>query len=138
MREIKKLQMALLCPALLVLAALPASPAGHCDGNPGSAWCQAKTIFVCARSGFMREVELERAIVQKPEFTKTGLQITRNRNDADLVLEVRRKPFTSQFTISVIDRRRQVLIGSDRSNSIGGHIEPKLANDFIKMLRANR
>ncbi|QOY88058.1 hypothetical protein [Paludibaculum fermentans] len=128
----------MLCPALLLLAALPAKPAGHCDSNPETAWCQAKTIFICARSGFMREAELERAIIQKPEFAKTGLVITRTQKDADLVLEVRRKPFTSQFTISVIDRRRQLLLGSDRSNSIGGHIEPKLANDFVRMLRANR
>ncbi|MBN9663042.1 MAG: hypothetical protein J0H49_32890 [Acidobacteria bacterium] len=138
MREFKKLQTALLCPALLALAALPARSAGPCDSNSESAWCRAKTIFICARSGFMREAELERAIVQKPEFAKSGMLITRNRKNADLVLEVRRKPFTSQFTLSVIDQRRQILIGSDRSNSIGGHIEPKLANDFMKMLRANR
>ncbi|MGJ5818668.1 hypothetical protein [Paludibaculum fermentans] len=138
MRQFKNLRWALLSPFLIAISALPAKPAGHCDANPVSPWCRAKTIFICSRSGYMREAELERAILQKPEFVKTGLVITRDMNSADLVLEVRRKAFTSQFTLSVIDRRAQLLIGSDRSNSIGGHIEPKLANDFIKMLRANR
>ncbi|MGC4048875.1 MAG: hypothetical protein QM757_05055 [Paludibaculum sp.] len=138
MRDLRNLQRVLLCPVLMALAVVPARSAGHCDANSKGAWCEAKTIFICARSGFMREAELERAIIQKPEFTQTGLIITRQQKNADLVLEVRRKPFTSQFTLSVIDRKHQTLLASDRSNSIGGHIEPKLANDFIKMLRANR
>lgn len=125
---------------VLIVLFLSASAwaATPCEARPESTWCAARTIYVNARSGFMRESELERGILQRPEFIQSGLAITRDRKDADLVLEVRRKPFTSQFTLTVIDQRRHEVLASDRANSIGGHIEPKLAKEFVRILKQHR
>ncbi|WP_321471766.1 hypothetical protein [uncultured Paludibaculum sp.] len=132
------MRLVLPCLAVLVLSAVPARPAGHCETNPESPWCTAKTIYVDSRSGFMRETELERGILQIPEFARSGLKVTRMSQGADLVLEVRRKAFTSQFTLTVVDQRSHIVLASDRANSIGGHIEPKLAKEFVKMLKNYR
>lgn len=122
--------------ALLFAASVQA--ATPCEEHPESTWCVARTIFVHARSGFMRETELERSILLRPEFIQSGLQITRERRDADLVLEIRRKPFTSEFTLTVIDQHRKIVLASDHANSLGGHIEPKLAKEFARMLKRYR
>lgn len=121
--------------AKLLVVALASMLAAWCGDGP---WAAAKTVFVASHSGFLREAEVERELLKDPYWNQSGLMLTRDRTKADLVLEVRRKAFTSSFTVTVVDRRTQAVLASERSNSIGGHVEPKLARDFVKMLKAHR
>lgn len=120
----------MLVPAMVAVAALA--------WGAQSPWVSAQTVYVESHSGFLREAEVERELLKDAVWTKSGMTLTRDRTKADLVLEVRRKAFTSSFTVTVVDRRTQAILASERSNSIGGHIEPKLAKDFAKMLKAHR
>ncbi len=98
----------------------------------------AKTVFVEPKSDYLNGTALERELVKHPEFNQLGLLVVRNHRDADLILEVYRKKWTTRFTITAIDRHTRALVSSCQESSIGGDVEPKLAKCFIKQAKAAR
>jgi hypothetical protein len=56
--------------------------------------------------------------------------------DADLVIEVGRKLFTTSFVYSVIDTKTNRVVASGRVNSIGGTVEGKITDSLIKKPKA--
>jgi hypothetical protein len=77
-------------------------------------------------------------LLQQEEFQQWGLVITREESDADLIIEVGRKVFTTSFIYSVIDPKNKRVVASGRVNSIGGTVEGKITSSFMKKLRSVR
>lgn len=98
----------------------------------------AKTVFIQPKSDYMNREALERELVKHPEFNHLGLLVVRDKDEADLILEVYRKKWTTRFTITAVDARTGALVASCQESSIGGEIEPKLAKCFIKQAKAAR
>ncbi len=98
----------------------------------------AKTVYVQPKSYYMNREALERELVKHPEFNQLGLLVVRNKKEADLILEVYRKKWTTRFTITAIDARTGTLVASCQESSIGGDVEPKLAKCFIKQAKRER
>jgi Protein of unknown function (DUF1566) len=98
----------------------------------------AKTVFIYPKSDYMNREALERELVKHPDFNQLGLLVVRNEIEADLILEVYRKKWTTRFTITAMDRRSLALVSSCQESSIGGDVEPKLAKCFIKQAKAAR
>jgi len=98
--------------------------------------CTARIIYLNIRSEYINSEALERELLKRPEFRRWGMAITRNKENAELIIEVTRKKFSTRFTISVIDPDTNLIIASDSDTSIGGTIEPKLASKFIKQVKA--
>ena len=98
----------------------------------------AKTVFIQPKSDYMNREALERELVKHPEFNQLGLLVVRDKEAADLILEVYRKKWTTRFTITAVDARTGALVASCQENSIGGDVEPKLAKCFIKQAKAAR
>lgn len=98
----------------------------------------AKTVFIQPKSDYMNREALERELVKHPEFNQLGLLVVRDKEEADLILEVYRKKWTTRFTITAVDARTGALVASCQENSIGGDVEPKLAKCFIKQAKAAR
>lgn len=111
---------------------LPASP----HQNAKEILRAAKTIYIVAKSDYMNREALERELVKHPEFNALGLLVVRDKEEADLLLEVYRKKWTTRFTVSALDARTKALVASCQESSIGGDIEPKLATCFIKQAKA--
>ncbi|MGH9840235.1 MAG: hypothetical protein ACREEM_15745 [Blastocatellia bacterium] len=57
---------------------------------------------------------------------------------ADLIVEIRRKSFTTRFVFTVIEPDTQQVVTSDKASSLGGEIEPDLAGLLIKKFKAAR
>lgn len=98
----------------------------------------ARTVFIQSKSDYMNREALERELVKHPEFNQLSLLVVRDKRDADLVLEIYRKKWTTRFTITAIDARTRALVASCQESSIGGDVEPKLAKCFIKQAKAAR
>jgi hypothetical protein len=98
----------------------------------------ARTIFIRSKSVYFKPSTLENSLLRRDEFQQWGLAVTRDEADADLIIEVGRKLFTTSFIYSVIDPRGQRVVASGRVNSIGGTVEGKISDSFIKKLRAAR
>lgn len=98
----------------------------------------AKTVFVQPKSDYLNREALERELVKHPGFNALGLLVVRDKEEADLILEVYRKKWTTRFTITAVDARTGALVASCQESSIGGDVEPKLAKCFIKQAKAAR
>lgn len=106
--------------------------------SPSETLRAARVLFVRSRSGFFNREAFEKEILQRSEKQKLELAITRDELQADLVVEVYRKRFSTRFVFSVIEPRTKQVLASDKSSSLGGEIESDLANLLIKKIKAAR
>ena len=106
--------------------------------SPNEVLREAQTIFIHSKSVYFKPEALENSLLQKQEFQDWGMVITRDGTDADLIIEVGRKVFTTSFVFSVIDPKNNRVIASGRVNSIGGTVEGKISDSLIKRLRQAR
>lgn len=106
--------------------------------SPNEVLAKAQTILIRSNSFYFRASTLENALLQMEEFQDWGLVITREENDADLIIEIGRKKFTTSFIYSVIDPKNKRVVASGRVNSIGGTVEGKISKSFIKRMRLAR
>ena len=98
----------------------------------------ARLLYIRPRSSRFNKEKLERELLKRREFGELGLEITRKASDANLVLEVTRKRFTTRFTCSLIEPSSERVVGSTTASSLGGEIEPNLAEAIIKQFKAAR
>lgn len=106
--------------------------------SPNEVLRSAQTIFIRSNSVYFKPSTLENSLLQQDEFQQWGLVITRDESDADLIIEVGRKVFTTSFVYSVLDPRNKRVVASGRVNSIGGTVEGRITSSFMKKLRAAR
>lgn len=132
------------CCVLVAVCSVPSAFAQAPNPKPSTAGGAtgilqaAKTVFVLPKSDYMNREALERELVKHPEFNQLGLLVVRDKEEADLILEIYRKKWTTRFTITAVDARTGALVASCQESAIGGDIEPKLAKCFIKQAKAAR
>lgn len=125
-----------LTPVIAVGFQEPKAEAGR--PSPNEVLRSAQTIFIRSNSVYFKPSTLENSLLQQDEFQQWGLVITRDESDADLIIEVGRKVFTTSFVYSVLDPRNKRVVASGRVNSIGGTVEGRITSSFMKKLRAAR
>jgi hypothetical protein len=106
--------------------------------SPNETLRNARTIFIRAKSVYFKPTALENSLLQQDEFQQWEIAVTRDETDADLIIEVGRKVYTTSFIYSVIDPKTSRVIASGRVNSIGGTVEGKITDSLMKKLRAAR
>ena len=99
---------------------------------------KARLLFIRPRSGFFDKDKLERELLKRKDFGDMGLEITRSVSNADLVLEITRKRFTTRFTCNVIEPVTERVLTGVTASSLGGEIEPHLAEALVKEFKAKR
>lgn len=99
---------------------------------------QARLLFVRPKSSFMNKEKFERELLKRKDFTDLGLELTRSHLNADLILEITRKRLTTRFTCNVIEPVTQRILAGTTASSLGGEIEPNLADAIVKELKAKR
>jgi hypothetical protein len=98
--------------------------------------CTARIVYVRVRTNYMNGEALERELLKRPEFRRWGMAVTRKKEEAELIIEVTRKRYTTRFSVSVIDADTDLVIAGDSASSIGGTVEPKLAERFVRRVKA--
>ena len=98
----------------------------------------ARLLYIRPRSSWFNTEKLERELLKRKEFGELGLEITRSAPNANLVLEITRKVFTTRFTCSIIEPSSERVVGSATASSLGGEIEPHLAEAIIKQFKVAR
>ena len=98
----------------------------------------ARLIYIRKKSVYFKAPELENELRKRPEFQSWGLAITRNEGDADLIVEVGRKVFTTRFIYTVIDPRTDIVVISGKLSSLGGTLATKIAKRLIEQMRQMR
>ncbi|MEK6299623.1 MAG: cytochrome c [Acidobacteriota bacterium] len=98
----------------------------------------AQTIFIMSRSGYFNPSDLANEFMKKPDFSQLGLSLTKARNEADLVIEVDRLAFTTEFPYVVVDTKNNTVVASGQVNSLFGTAPAKMAKAFLNQLKATR
>lgn len=114
----------------------PTTPISELPGP--EALRQARLLFIRPKSSFMNKEKLERELLKRKDFTEMRLEITRSHLNADLILEITRKRLTTRFTCNVIEPVTQRILAGTTASSLGGEIEPNLADAIVKELKAKR
>lgn len=106
--------------------------------EPAAILAAARVIYINSRTGFVKSEVIENELLKRPEFQRTGMVITRDPRDADLVMEVRRSNFTTEYPYVVVDQRTRLIVASGKVNSLFGTAAAKIAKGFIKQLQEAR
>lgn len=101
-------------------------------------FAHTKTIYIDSHTHFVKQAELEKALLKQKEFDAFGLELTRNMQSADVILEVKRAAFQNNFPYSLIDRRTKVVLAAGEVNSIGGTAYGKIAAQLMEKLKTAR
>ncbi len=108
--------------------------------DPASVLRRARFVFVRSDSAFISGREVEDSLRKRKEFRAWGMGITRNEAQADLIIEITRKPLTRRFTFSVLDPRTSEVVTSGKTRSVlfGKKIPNKIAEKFANRVRVYR
>ena len=137
MRDVKhpnplnKRSLLFVAAVLLTLGLFKTTPAQQ--PNPTAILRSAKTICVKSSSVLVGEAVIETKLRKRSEFQQLGLVITRNADEADLILELKHDLFT-MYVYTAIDAHTNVVVASGKLSSLGGTVAGKVAKRFLKQL----
>lgn len=94
-----------------------------------------KIFYVCSDTFYVKKEEVEKGLLQREEFDRWGLMVTKNERDADAVIFVRRAPFQNNFPFTVTDRQSGIVIIGGEVNSLLGTVPGKIAGTIVDKLR---
>ena len=120
------------------IVALASRPAGTSTGGTAEALRSARTIFIMTRTVHFKPDDLAGQLLKKPEFTQMGLTVTKDRNAADLIMEVDRITFSTEFPYVIVDPKNRTVVASGQVNSLFGTVPAKIANMFMKQIKQAR
>jgi len=78
---------------------------------------------------------VEDKLLKRPEFQQRGFAITRDIDDADLIIELRHDVLT-KYVFTIIDVKSRTVVAGGKLSSLGGTVAEKVAKRFIKELNA--
>lgn len=105
--------------------------------DPVASLRSAKLIYVKSSSILVGTSVIEEKLQKRAEFSQMGLVITRNLNDADLILEVHHDRLT-KYVYTAIDTRYDIVVASGKLSSLGGTVAGKVAKRFLKQVMKAR
>jgi hypothetical protein len=108
--------------------------------DPGTILRRARAVYVRSDSAFVSGREVEASLLKRKEFKAWGMVVTRDASEADLVIEITRRPLTRRFTFSVIDTRTLEVVASGKTRSVlfGKKIPNKIAEKFANRVKVYR
>jgi hypothetical protein len=99
----------------------------------------ARTVFFRSESVYLRPELVENALRGRAEFQSLDIVIVKDRNAADLVIDLNRPLFTFDFTWSVMHRQTSALVASGKVTAFdGAGAAPKIAKELIKQMKSAR
>ena len=105
--------------------------------DPIAALRSMKVIYVKSSSLLVGVSVIEEKLQRRAEFSQMGLVITRDREVADVILELHHDILT-KYVYTAIDRRTNVVLASGKLSSLGGTVAGKVAKRFLKQVMQAR
>lgn len=105
--------------------------------DPLTALKSGRYVYVHSKSLLVGSAVVEEKLRKRKEFQQLGMVITRNWEEADLVLELRHDLFT-MYVYTAIDPRSKVVVASGKLSSLGGTVAGKVAKRFMKQVMKAR
>lgn len=101
--------------------------------DPQAALRTAKMIYVQSTSLLVGVAVIEEKLQKRREFAQLCLVITRDIEEADLILVVEHDLFT-KYTYTAIHKDTNIVVASGKLSSLGGTVAGKVAKRFMKQV----
>jgi hypothetical protein len=101
--------------------------------DPNAALRSAKMIHVQSTSLLVGVAVIEAKLQKRSEFSQLCLVITRDVEEADLILVVEHDVFT-KYTYTAIHKNTDIVVASGKLSSLGGTVAGKVAKRFLKQV----
>ncbi|HEV2963060.1 MAG TPA: hypothetical protein VG649_14620 [Candidatus Angelobacter sp.] len=99
---------------------------------------RAKSLFIHSDTFFVKREQLESSMLGRAEFKAWDLQITNKKELADLLVRVRRIPFTNHFSYTVTDRVTETVVMAGQVDSLAGTVHGLIADEIVHKMKAFR
>lgn len=99
---------------------------------------RAKSVHVESDSFYMKREHLESSLLGRKEFRAWEIQITERKDLADLLIRVKRVPFSNHFNYTVIDRRTQTVVMAGKVDSLAGTVYGLIADEIVHKMKVYR
>jgi hypothetical protein len=99
---------------------------------------KARSVYVETDTVYMKREALESSLLGKPEFKAWEMQITGRRDLADLVVHVKRIPFSNHFLYTVTHTGTDTIVIAGKVDSLAGTVYGQIAGEICDKLKVLR
>jgi hypothetical protein len=99
---------------------------------------KARSFYVQSDTFYMKREALESSLLGQKEFKAWDLQITGNENLADMLIRVKRVPFSNHFSYTVTDRATDTIVMAGKVDSLAGAVYGRIAKEIVEKMVALR
>ena len=92
---------------------------------------RARSFYVQSDTFYMKREALESSLLGQKEFKAWDLQITGNETLADMVIRVKRVPFSNHFSYTVTDRATDTIVMAGKVDSLAGTVYGRIAKEIV-------
>lgn len=97
---------------------------------------KAHSFYVVSDTFYMKREALESSLLGQKEFKAWDLQITGREEFADMIVRVKRVPFSNHFSYTVTDHDTSTIVMAGKVDSLAGTVYGLIAKEIVdKMVR---
>ena len=99
---------------------------------------KARSFYVETDTFYLKREALERSLLGQAEFKAWNLQITGKETLADMIVRVKRVPFSNHFSYTVTDRETDTIVMAGKVDSLRGTVYGRIAKEMVEKMVALR
>lgn len=99
---------------------------------------KARSLYVHSDTFYMKREALQSSLLGRPEFKAWDLQITARQDLADLLVRVKRVPFSNHFSYTVTDRATETIVMAGKVDSLAGTVYGQIAHEIVDKMKVLR
>ena len=99
---------------------------------------RARSYYVETDTFYMKREALESSLLGQKEFKAWDLQVTGRKDLADMVVRVKRVPFSNHFSYTVTDRETDTIVMAGKVDSLAGTVYGRIAKEIVDKMVALR
>lgn len=92
---------------------------------------RARSFYVRSDTFYMKREALESSLLGQKEFKAWNLQITGKEELADMLVRVKRVPFSNHFSYTVTDRATDTIVMAGKVDSLAGTVYGRIAKEIV-------
>ena len=96
---------------------------------------RARTIYVVSDSVFVKKADMEKYLLQQKELEEFRLHVVQSKQDADLILQIKRIAFTNNFPYSITDRVSSIVLMQGEIDALPSKVPPQIAAALAEKLK---
>lgn len=97
---------------------------------------KARSYYVETDTFYMKREALESSLLGQAEFKAWDLQVTGKKELADMVVRVKRIPFSNHFSYTLTDSSTETIVMAGKVDSLAGTVYGRVAKEIVeKMVR---